>query len=88
MSEEEILSILMQTAPDLDYRSAIPFAKAIERHTLERASEKCSEIESKYWNIFKHGLLDSDFRGDTYTSGQSDAAGECATAIKSMAEKK
>lgn len=48
MSEEDILSILMQTAPDLDYRSAIPFARAIEQATLVRADDICEMVEREY----------------------------------------
>jgi hypothetical protein len=58
--------------------------KEAERAALERAAQRCDEIEKEYWSMFKHADADSPLRGNQHVGGQSDGAGECATAIRAL----
>jgi hypothetical protein len=90
MSDEEILEAVAavcnfdRAEVDRWRTEALIIGRAVERAALERASQRCDEIEKEYWSMFKHADADSPFRGNQYVSGQSDGAGECANAIRAL----
>lgn len=55
------------------WQAAYPAGVAAER---ERAAKVCESLEQEYWQDYKHRT------GTQYAEGQSDAAAECAAAIR------
>lgn len=52
------------------------------RAEREECAKVCDEHAQEQWNFFKTAPISDSRRGNPYTEGQSDAADECAAAIR------